>query len=205
MSKISLIINTASMDPIVAAQSNMFRRSRYGDRVENVRRLAKVAGDAGVEVIVAGNFEEGDGYTYVELEPGYRDRRDALWQREMGARYSTGDVLIFCHDDHSLDAEFVNVLRRRYLQQSQQEWDLIVPKRIHNDMVTELNNGKDEDYMGGHALVMKRWLWARVPWMSVNTEWWDTTMTRLWREAGGRIVWVDDLVHVDMEAEEGER
>ena len=223
MSKLSLIINTASMDPFVAAKGNMYRQGSYGDRRSIVRELISSSGFD--EVIVAGNFEPGEGYTYLELEPQLRDRRDALWQREMGARHATGDVLVFTHDDHVLDEGFAEKLRLYYIDgfmcdisdkapdpeckcgtyHSPPEWDLIVPKRIHGLTGEELNNGKEEGYMGGHSLVMRRWLWAEVPWMSVNTEWWDTTMTRLWREAGGTIVWSDKLVHIDREAKETER
>ena len=99
MSKISLIINTAALDPLVNNKSNPHRIRGYSDRANMLSQtLAKVKGEFD-EIIVAGTFEEGSGYRYVEVQPRFRDRRDALYQREYGARYATGDVLVFCHDD----------------------------------------------------------------------------------------------------------
>ena len=59
--------------------------------------------------------------------------------------------------------------------------------------------------MGGHCLVMKRWLWAEVPWTLLDTEYWDVPMTREWKKVGGKLLWVDDLVHYDLEATEDEK
>jgi hypothetical protein len=38
----------------------------------------------------------------------------------------------------------------------------------------------------------------------VDTEYWDVSMTRLWREKGADLLWTDQLVHLDMEAAEDE-
>ena len=203
--RISLCINTAASDPLVNTNSNWYRKAGYGARYGILKeKMLPVALQQGFdEVIVAGVFEEGDGYQYVPVPPRYRDRRDALWQREMGARYATGDILVFSHDDHSLEDNFRYNLAAVW-GRTTHTWDLIIPRRIHGITGAELNNGKETGYMGGHALVMKRWLWAQVSWTSVDSEWWDTSMTRLWKEAGGKLVWAEDLVHIDVEATEEE-
>ena len=200
MSKISLIINTACKDPAVAGASNMYRSGSYGARYGILKdRVLPAVTTAGFdEVIVCGVFEPGEGYRYVPMQPRWRDRRDALHQRDLGASYATGDLLVFCHDDHTPAPGFVEVLQQIALDP---DWDLLVPKRLHALTSAELENGRALDYMGGHCLVMKRWLWAEVPWTSVNTEWWDVSLTRLWREAGAKIIWNDELVHLDLEAE----
>lgn len=197
--RISLIYNTACMDKVVRERNNHYRQASYAEREELLSKALR--GVTGFdEVIVAGTFKEGDGYRYVPVTPYVRDRRDALWQREWGARYSTGDILVFSHDDHELGEGFAETLR----EMLDEPWDLLVPQRRHSKTQEKLENGEAAGYMGGHALVMRRWLWAEVPWVSVDTEWWDVTMTRLWEEAGGRIVWTDRLVHYDIEAMENE-
>lgn len=200
--KLSLIINTASLDPYVAARHNMYRKAQYGTRAALLRERVLPSAVGFDEVLVVGQFEGGDGYRYVEFKPRFRDRRDALWQREMGARVSTGDILVFAHDDHAMGDGFADTLRGMVDDES---WDLLCPQRVHGITGDTLNNGEGNDYMGAHALVMRRWLWAAVPWNSLNTEYWDTSMTRLWREAGGHIVWTDQLQHIDVEATADER
>ena len=202
--KISYIINTAASDPWVHDRRNMHRSAGYASRHDLLtQRVLPAAVKQGFdEIIVAGCFEKGDGYQYVPVPPRYRDRRDALVQREMGAKYATGDILVFGHDDHALATDFHHTLKWRL--EDAASWDLLIPRRIHGVTGTTLNNGLEQpprvSYMGGHVLVMKRWLWARVPWTSIDSEWWDASLTRIWKEAGGKLVWADDLVHVDVEA-----
>jgi len=201
--KTSLIVNTACMDPLVRSNQNMYRATSYASRRTILHSgVLSWAHEEFDEVIVAGTFESGENYQNIDVEPRYRDRRDALYQREYGARHSTGDILVFCHDDHTPARGFAKTLKSRYSRKK--DWDLLVPLRRHSLTKEILNNGKDSGYMGGHCLVMKRWLWAEVPWVLVDTEWWDTSMTRLWQEAGGKLLWVDDLEHLDLEALETE-
>jgi len=206
--KISLILNTSCMDPLANIFKNQWRKKPYAARIEILQETIALAKDWDWdEIIVAGQFESGDGYKYVEVEPVFRNRSDGLIQRELGARHATSDVLVFCHDDHRPDDTFELQLRG---YDKVADWDLLIPKRIHNLTGDLLENGnheqnpKRESYMGAHCLVMKRWLWAQVPWTSVETTFWDHSMTRLWKEAGAKLVYADDLIHYDMEAEEDE-
>ena len=197
--KISLIINTASMDPRVAQGSNPWRSKLYGDRVSMVHKIVEECQDFD-EIIVAGVFEpSAEGvYTYVDITQQYGDRRDALLQREIGARHATGDILVFTHDDHL--PKFGN--KRKW---KTEPWDILVPKRIHGVTGEELNNGREAGYMGGHTLCMKREAWAAIPWVTaIPPRSWDIPMTRIWKDAGLNIVWTDELVSVDLEAGEHE-
>ncbi len=213
--KISLILNTSCMDPLAGIFKSQWRKKPYAARIEILRETIALAQDDGWdEIIVAGQYEDGPNYKYIEVEPVFRNRSDGLIQREMGARYATGDVLVFCHDDHRPGNDhdnFVKTIRARFKDPNYDyDWDLLIPKRIHNITGETLENGnheqnpKRESYMGAHCLVMKRWLWAEVPWTSVATTFWDHSMTRLWKEAGAKLVYADDLIHYDMEAEEDE-
>lgn len=197
----SLIINTACGDPM--AQEVPTRAALYKDRYEYLKRIVNEFGPVCDEVIVAGKIPDGklDGvHKYIELVGGYGDRRDALLQREMGARASTGDALIFTHDDHlpqwsrpDIEAECNN------------EWDILVPARVHGVTAELLNNGREAGYMGGHTLVMRRDLWISIPWTSVvPARCWDLPMTNVWQKAGATIAFSDILKSIDLEAKVNE-
>lgn len=199
--RLSLIINTAAGDPWVARQRNMYRAAAYGQRAVYLQQILDAA--AGFdEIILAGSppsinlkAPEGIRLIRVEVPPRKRDRSDALWQREVGARFSTGSHLVFTHDDHAPGPDFAETLRRTHF-----EGNLIIPERLHGLTGESLENGKARGYMGGHLLVMERGLWAKVPWYSVDTEYWDVPMTTLWEQAGGKLQWTDLLSCIDLEA-----
>jgi len=198
---IDLILNTACLDPAIRNHTNPFRTRRYGERTQILEdTLNRVQGFDTVYVV--GVYKEGEGYTYLHMSPKYRDRRDALWQRDLGARHSLADILVFCHDDHVPSDDFTDILRKKYLDA---EWDILVPARFHGTTGEVLNNGKEDGYMGGHCFVMRRSAWAEVPFTVIDTEFWDTSLSRIWLANDFKMLWVDDLKHYDMEAFEHER
>lgn len=196
--RISLIINTAAGDPYLVGRRNLYRQREYAERAEILRQI--VAFSYGFdEVIVAGippAIEYPLPVSIVNVPPRKRDRSDALWQREIGARHASGDILVFTHDDHAPEPGFVERLR----ELDPQPMDLIVPQRVHGLTGATLNNGKADGYMGGHLLVMGRALWAKVPWVTWQTEWWDVPATRSWLDAGANLRFEDTLRHLDLEA-----
>ena len=194
--KTSLIINTCSMDALAAPRKSLYANAPYGARASLLRDKIILAAciEGWDEIFVVGSFESGKGYRYIPMQPIYRDRRDALWQRELGARHATGDVLAFAHDDHMFAPGTLAQLKKH----PQAWWDILVPERV-DEKGNLLDNGKDAGYMGGHCLLMKRATWAAVPWTSVDTEWWDVTLTRVWKEEGAKIMWTDDLTHIDLD------
>lgn len=201
--KIDLIINTAALDPAIRNHTNPFRNRRYGERAEILEdTLTRVQGFDMVYAV--GVYKPGEDYEYLHMPPKFRDRRDALWQRDLGARNSVADILVFCHDDHAPDDDFADTLRSAY----EVDFDILVPKRIHKLTGEELNNGgprfEDHPYMGGHCFVMSRAAWAEVPFTTVDTEFWDTSLSRIWTAAGLEIRHVDNLTHFDLEAYEHE-
>lgn len=196
--RVSLIINTACMAPHAAETKNPFRESAYSERAQLIKKIIHRGADFN-ETLVAGSYKFGTGYTYVNIQPVHADRRDALYQREMGARLSTGDILCFTHDDHlpQFTADDVRA--------HDPDWDILVPKRIHGKTGDDLSNGRDEGYMGGHTLLMRRDVWVVVPWLTIETaRCWDLVMTDEWRKNGFEITFTDELVSVDLEAAEGE-
>lgn len=201
--RISYVINTAAGDPRAAYSKNPHRASTYIRRRELLETevLPRARAEGFDEIIVAGSWREGEGYRYVPVAPRRRDRSDCLVQRELGARYATGTILVFGHDDHAVGEGFCERLRGLAADPS---WGILVPRRIHAGTGAELENGRAKGYMGGHVLVMRRELWAEVPWTSVDTEYWDVPMTARWR-AKGEVRWEDSLTHLDVEALPEER
>jgi hypothetical protein len=197
----SLIINTAALAPHAATSSNLWRTGTYAERAKLVERIVDTCYGKWDEIIVAGNYKPDSAkpsrYIYIDVSPMYGDRRDALVQREMGARLSTGELLAFTHDDHSPDFAAKDI--------PDGDWHILVPKRIHGISGVKLPNGEEEGYMGGHTLIMRRDIWVVIPWLTVTPHrCWDLPMTRIWKEAGLNIEFSDDLVSIDLEAQEGQ-
>ena len=187
------------MAPHAATSKNPWRQSSYSDRTKLLREIID-AGQNFDECLVAGSFHAGDGYTYVAVEPVYCDRRDALYQREMGSRTATGDIFCFTHDDHLPRFSAADVLAH------DPDWAILIPKRVHGKTGETLSNGQDRGYMGGHTLLMRRDVWVSVPWLSVEiARCWDLMMSDEWKKAGYGFTFTDELVSVDLEVEEGER
>ena len=204
--RLSLIINTAAGDPYVAQIGNLYRRSAYGQRANLLRQILRTGAPGFDEVIVAGVpptglAEEFPDVHLVHVPPQLRDRSDALLQREIGARFSSGDFLVFTHDDHTPEPGFADKLRNLGFS----EWDILVPERRHALTGAVLENGLSQGYVGGHTLVFRRPAWATTPWTTVATGWWDRPLTRIWRSRGTRVAWTSELVHLDIEALEDER
>ena len=65
------------------------------------------------EVIVVGDFEEGEGYQYVPCPSVKFNWSDCIAQRHEGFLASSGDVVIFQHDDHVFDKNSSNLIWAR--------------------------------------------------------------------------------------------
>lgn len=202
----SLIINTN----YYADGGNLYRAAPYVAREKLLAdTLSRVDIFGFDEVIVAGVFnpELGNKFQsvrFVSVPPTVENRWDALMQREVGARFASGDILVFCHDDHSPANSLDGIPFAATLKTLGEEWDILVPKRKHKQTGEELTNGRLEGYMGGHCYAMRRAAWATVPLTNAPNEFWDTFLTQVWLNLGFKIVWTDKLVHVDLEAVAGE-
>lgn len=203
MNRVSLIINTACGDHIVAQVTGRYQSQPYGARVELLRNriLSAAIRDGFDEIILAGVVPDGfsfPGVKIVNSPPQRRDKWDALIQRDTGAMYSMGDVLVFCHDDHMVSKGLVESLRVM-----PPDVDILVHPRVHGQSGELLNNGRTDGYIGGHYCCVRRYVWKNRPWVSVEPrdtdDAWDVGITRIWQEMGAKISWVDTLPFTDLE------
>ena len=206
--RVSFIVNTACGDPIVGPQHNPYRSLAYSERARILAEeiLPRADRENFDEIIVAGIFphslEVFPRVRFVNVAPMYRDRWDALPQREAGARYASGDILVFAHDDHAPGNGLVKAL-----QELPKDVDVLVPKRIHQKTGAILINGGAEGYVGGHYVAMRREVWAKTPWTDAPHEdrfLWDVFLSKRWQEEGARICWATTAFFLDCEATESE-
>lgn len=141
------------------------------------------------EIYVVGDFEEGEGYTYLPVPPLTRTTNDALVKRDVGTLATQADWVLYLSDDHAL-AEW------DCFHPHQATADIIVPKRFctgHGGVVP-LNMGLDPldpnaPYCGGHAGLFRRSLIVRRPWCTMpHDRLWDLYASSIYRSMGARIV-----------------
>lgn len=150
------------------------------------------------ELIVVGEWEECAHttykYKYVPLPSRHFNCADALAQRQAGFEASTGDVVIFQHDDHLIERPHFTA-NRDYPVTSFGSWGVLVPTRwtrgrtLRGEM---LNNGRRDGYISGHAAAYRREVLEACPWGQVPEVFtWDIEHTNMIRAAGFEIAWSD--------------
>ena len=161
------------------------------------------------EVFVAGRPDDSLAETFPEvtflhIDPLSRTREEALHIREVATRYSTGDILTYMADDHAVEPNFT-------CSMPTWDWDVLTPQRIHGVTEEEINNGRPDGpwenwngYSPAHCQILKRRVWAQVPWQSLHLTPWDVSITRLWRELDFKVAWTDEIRCVDLEIEVGQ-
>ena len=201
MPRVSIVINTACADPFSQDRGSPAHGLPYKRRIEILKDETIPRSKDFDDIIVAGSYPESlprlfPHVRFVPVMGEKHDRWDALLQRETGARYASGGVIVFCHDDHAPGENLADICRAL-----PPKVDILVPKRIHMKTGQEINNGREEGYMGGHCYAMRRWILAEVPLTTAPDEFWDIWLTPVWRKKGANIVWTDRACHYDCESE----
>ena len=168
---LSVVINSAADAPHAkhALSSGGVPYSWRAYALQNFILPAYIADPSVDEVIVAGEWHEGEGYTYVPVEPEYRTLADCIAQRQAGFEASTGAWVIFQHDDHIFRepcgfTKFAGVRAGTV--------DVVSPSRWTYARKTggeELNSGF-EKYIDGHGAVYRREVLRRCPWSEVPVQ-----------------------------------
>ena len=210
---VSLVVNTCAGGPKAAetlgsgGQPHMQRSFA----LRNFVLPAALADPTFSEVIVVGEWEPGDGYIYIESPSKHFSCVDALAQRQAGFERSTGDWIVFQHDDHLLDNPIVDydeVTALHKVDRIKQKFDVLVPARytrLRNVNGERLFSGEGEiaatSYISGHCAIYRREVLEKCPWSNVAEQFtWDIRHTGQIRAAGFTIEWSSALKVWDCEA-----
>lgn len=203
--RFSVVINTCALQPGAATHVGQSGKP-YGLRAGFLRDLIlpRLRSDTLVDqIIVVGEFEPGEGYTYVSAPSRYRNCRDVLHQRQAGTERIIHDRALFLMDDHVPGPGFFELLAETWGQ-----WDVVSPVRV-NRAGTILNSGwngvgangmEPERYIHAHGTVLARWVWERCPWgQCIPIYKWDQVMSMWWADAGARAIGTHQITLTDVE------
>lgn len=191
MKTLAIVINTCALGPRAPFVTGSRTSTPHIMREHALRNFilpAYTENALVTEVVVAGEWERGEGYTYVHSPSRYFSCVDALDQRHAGFEETTADLVAFIHDDHFLDSRAIEAIVSDGLGSA----DILVPRRLARtrDGIVLLNNGMNEGYIGGHAEIMRREVAIAAPWNEVDrVHTWDLSHTSKAREVGARIEW----------------
>ena len=195
---ITLIINTcADLQEQVISSG----RVPYGWRayaLQNFILPAYCAESTLDEVIVVGDWHEGEGYKYIPCPVSdHKSGVDSIPQRQVGFEAATGDILIFQHDDHFLDLGSLNNVM------PSMPADVLAPARytrLRNIDGERLNDGSEAGYVNGHCAIYKREVIETCPWNKLPEVFpLDIEHTKQILAAGFTIKWTDDIQVWDVE------
>ena len=222
---ISLVINTCA-GGAKAAETLSSGGQPHAQRAFALRNFilpAAIADPTFNEVIVVGEWEPGNGYTYIEVPSKHFSCVDALQQRQVGFEKSRGDVVIFQHDDHILEVWPLDHGYNAVEVFEEEEPSVLVPARytrLRNVNGERLYNGEPDlvfddkgvyaveflqrqvrGYISGHCAIYRREVLEKCPWGDVSEKFtWDVQHTAQIRAAGFKITWSSALKVWDVEA-----
>lgn len=172
---VACVINTCALAPHAGTTLSSGKQP-YAERawlMRNVILPAYTKWFPGLfdEVVVVGEYEEGEGYAYIRCPSVYRNCADALLQRQAGFDALKGNHswVLFQHDDHLWDP--ANVIDPRTYAQvlSPSRWTRTrggeEPLNDGFNMAFDVSAG----YVNGHASLMKPHAfrngfgWTKVP------------------------------------------
>ena len=218
---ISLCINTCAGGPKAAETLSSGRQSHIqrSFALRNFILPAALADPTFSQVIVVGEWEPGNGYIYIEVPSERFSCVDALAQRQVGFERSTGDWVVFQHDDHLLASGDNGPVSDAIYVPNPNRADVIVPARytrLRNVNGERLFNGApitgpgdassavnpfSKGYISGHCAIYRREVLEKCPWGGVEkVHTWDIWHTAQIRNAGFKIEWSDALRVYDCEA-----
>ena len=121
------------------------------------------------EVIVVGDWCEGEGYRYLPVPTMTGTTLDALIKRDVGTLATDADILVYLADDHAINCSwFAKVCKEKARQQG---WDVLVPTRWaqHPEQgMVRVPNGEEgiytQLYCAGHCGVFRRRVVTARPW-----------------------------------------
>ena len=193
MKRLSVVINTCALGPRAAETASATNGAVYAARrfaLGNFILPAYLNDDFISEVIVVGEWCEGEGYTYIHSPSRYFSSDDAVAQREAAAKVATGDIIVFQHDDHILHPKAAKELVTSEMDGADV---LVLPRFVRSrlgDLAKPNGSSATPPYIGGHCAAYTSDAISRVPWRAVPAiREWDQAQTMLMRAAGLNIRW----------------
>ena len=193
MKKLSVVVNTCALGPRAASTASATNGAVYAARryaLGNFILGAYCNDDFISEVIVVGEWCEGEGYTYIHSPSRYFSSDDAVAQREAAAKVATGDIIVFQHDDHILHPKAARELVTSELHGADV---LVLPRFVRSmrgDLAKPNGGAATPPYIGGHCAAYTSHALATVPWRAVPAiREWDQAQTMLMRAAGLDVRW----------------
>lgn len=191
--RLSCVINTCALGPRAAATASATNGAVYAARrfaLGNFIIPAYLEDDYISEVIVVGEWCEGEGYIYIHSSSRYFSSDDAIAQREAAAKVATGDIIVFQHDDHILHPKAAKELVTTEMDGA----DVLVLPRFVRSMLGDLakpnGSAATPPYIGGHCAAYTSDAITKVPWRAIPAvREWDQAQTMLMRAAGLNIRW----------------
>ena len=191
--RLTVVINTCALGPRATETTSATNGAVYAARryaLGNFILPAYLEDDFISEVVVVGEWCEGDGYTYIHSPSRYFSSDDAVAQREAAAKVATGDIIVFQHDDHILHPKAAKELVMTEMNGADV---LVLPRFVRSrlgDLTKPNGSGATPPYIGGHCAAYTRDAISRVPWRAVPAiREWDQAQTMLMRASGLKISW----------------
>jgi hypothetical protein len=153
------------------------------------------------ECVIVGNWPANTSrvdYRYYQVPGITHTTLDALMRRDVGWIVTDADAVLFLSDDHRLDPGFVPAYHAHYA--TDQSWDFLGPTRytVRDGQRIWLNNGRDEQYIGGHGGIYRRRCARALPWMTApHHPNWDLLHAHLLQQQGLRLRHADRDVAIE--------
>jgi hypothetical protein len=154
---IACVINTSCLAPDAETRLSS-GKVPYGRRAWLLRNvILPTYRWAGLfsEIVVVGEFEAGEGYSWIPGDSIYKNCGDALWKRQLGfdsLAHPTVEWVLFQHDDHLYDP--VNP----YPNSTRITASVLSPSRrtrARSGAGEALNDGSAMGHINGHACLMR--------------------------------------------------
>ena len=211
---LSVCINTCSLAP--HAQTTLSSGYQpYGERAWFLRTVLLPLYRDWVpglfrEIVVVGEFEEGQGYTYVPCPSVFRSCADALLQRQMGydALTKSCSWVLFQHDDMLWGPNNVVDPRTEAFVLSPSRWTQArgPAEQLSDGFTTVAPDARTaglvgNGYVNGHACLVKPHVFREgFKWTDAAPVFqWDTKVTARLKELNIPIKYAPELVTWDME------
>lgn len=217
LSSVSVVINSCALG-LVAGRRRSSGSQPYYERLWLLRNVilplyTQWRKDVFSEVIVVGEFEEGEGYTYVPCPSVHHSCVDALAQRQAGfeaLKHPSIPWVLFQHDDHLFDPDnqignperFDVLSPSRWTRGRSKDWERLSDGTFHSGRgMPQRIDWTPLGYLNGHACLMRPGVFRRgFNWTDAEKVFtWDTSVTECLRKIETPMRYAPEIKVYDLE------